>query len=286
MVAAAATANAANAASANGAGSDADAMGRIGEGEELEETNPLAIVPDSNPIPSPRRGPPTPGADAALAGTGAHGQGQAGVSVGQVKKEEVESKIAAWQIAEVAKVNNRFKREEVVINGWEGDQVEKASAWLKKYEVIDHQSTDQTPSLNPAAPFPTRSALNFCCARAEEAGGEACQGDGEGAERGGQGAAEGGGEARVGGGQAGHQGGARAGARQLHEGRREGALHQALLLLNPSRPRSSSSDLPSSAWCSSPPAHPFCWIGSFTASLHGISRQSDQCRASCVERLF
>ena len=143
MVAAAATANA-----ANGAGSDAerdvDAMGRIGEGEELEETNPLAIVPDSNPIPSPRRGPPTPGADAALAGTGAHGQGQAGVSVGQVKKEEVESKIAAWQIAEVAKVNNRFKREEVVINGWEGDQVEKASAWLKKYEVIGHRPNPLT----------------------------------------------------------------------------------------------------------------------------------------------
>lgn len=62
-----------------------------------------------------------------------HGQGD-GVSVGQVKKEEVECKIAAWQIAEVAKVNNRFKREEVVINGWEGDQVEKASAWLNKYE--------------------------------------------------------------------------------------------------------------------------------------------------------
>ncbi|PAN14516.1 hypothetical protein PAHAL_2G415800 [Panicum hallii] len=140
MVAAAATATANAAAAANGAGSDADrdvdAMGRIGEGDELEETNPLAIVPDSNPIPSPRRVPPTPGADVALAGTGAqgHGGGEGGVSVGQVKKEEVESKIAAWQIAEVAKVNNRFKREEVVINGWEGDQVEKASGWLKKYE--------------------------------------------------------------------------------------------------------------------------------------------------------
>ncbi|XP_062200547.1 remorin 4.1-like [Phragmites australis] len=33
-----------------------------------------------------------------------------------------------------AKVNNRFKREEVIINGREGDQVNKASAWLKKYE--------------------------------------------------------------------------------------------------------------------------------------------------------
>ncbi|CAL5062108.1 unnamed protein product [Urochloa decumbens] len=135
MVAAAAAANAS--ASAANDGSDADAMGRIGEGEELEETNPLAIVPDSNPIPSPRRGPPTPGGELALAANGQGGggcDGQGGVSVGQVKKEEVESKIAAWQIAEVAKVNNRFKREEVVINGWEGDQVEKASAWLKKYE--------------------------------------------------------------------------------------------------------------------------------------------------------
>jgi hypothetical protein len=123
---------AANAARAEDAAPDA-AMGRIGEEEhEEEETNPLAIVPDSNPIPSPRRGPPSPaapGGDVVLAGNGD------GVSVGQVKKEEVECKIAAWQIAETAKINNRFKREEVVINGWEGDQVEKASAWLKKYEV-------------------------------------------------------------------------------------------------------------------------------------------------------
>jgi hypothetical protein len=112
-------------AAANAARIDADAvMGRIGE----EETNPLAIVPDSNPTPSPRRLPPSPAAPAG------HRDGD-GVSVGQVKKEEVESKIAAWQIAETAKIDNRFKREEAVINGWEGDQVEKASAWLKKYEV-------------------------------------------------------------------------------------------------------------------------------------------------------
>ena len=148
----AAAANAAASANSNGDVVDrdvVDAMGRsrIGEAEEeLEETNPLAIVPDSNPIPSPRRGPPTPGgADVALMAANGHGHGhgnsngEGGMSVGQVKKEEVESKIAAWQIAEVAKVNNRFKREEVVINGWEGDQVEKASAWLKKYEVI-HRS--------------------------------------------------------------------------------------------------------------------------------------------------
>jgi len=141
MVAAAASANAnANGDAANRDVVDAMGRSRIGEAEEeLEETNPLAIVPDSNPIPSPRRGPPTPGgADVALMAANGHGHanGEGGVSVGQVKKEEVESKIAAWQIAEVAKVNNRFKREEVVINGWEGDQVEKASAWLKKFEVI------------------------------------------------------------------------------------------------------------------------------------------------------
>ena len=53
-----------------------------------------------------------------------------------MKKEEVETKVSAWQTAEVAKINNRFKREEVVINGWETEQVEKASAWLKKIEVL------------------------------------------------------------------------------------------------------------------------------------------------------
>lgn len=137
MVAAAASANASSSAAAGHRESvdraaNEDALGRIGE-EELEETNPLAIVPDSNPIPSPRRGlSPRPVAGGEVAVPGA-GQGDE-VSVGQVKKDEVETKIAAWQIAEVAKVNNRFKREEVVINGWEGDQVEKASAWLNKYE--------------------------------------------------------------------------------------------------------------------------------------------------------
>lgn len=136
MVAAAASANASSSAAAGHRESvdrvaNEDALGRIGE-EELEETNPLAIVPDSNPIPSPRRGLSPRPVEVAAPGAG-HGQGDE-VSVGQVKKDEVETKIAAWQIAEVAKVNNRFKREEVVINGWEGDQVEKASAWLNKYE--------------------------------------------------------------------------------------------------------------------------------------------------------
>uniref|UniRef100_A0A0E0E909 Remorin C-terminal domain-containing protein n=1 Tax=Oryza meridionalis TaxID=40149 RepID=A0A0E0E909_9ORYZ len=51
-----------------------------------------------------------------------------------VKKEEVEAKVAAWQAEEVAKINNKFKREEVVINGWESQQVDKATAWLAKIE--------------------------------------------------------------------------------------------------------------------------------------------------------
>ncbi|XP_072957010.1 remorin 4.1-like [Typha angustifolia] len=101
-------------------------MGRIGEEEEeVEEVNPLAIVPDNNPrMPSPRRA--APAAEE--------------VSVVRVKKEEVESKIAAWQTAEIAKVNNRFKRDDVFINGWENEKVEKATAWLKKIErKLDEQ---------------------------------------------------------------------------------------------------------------------------------------------------
>ncbi|MBA0742827.1 hypothetical protein Gogos_015843, partial [Gossypium gossypioides] len=80
---------------------------RIGEDHELqEETNPLAIVPDNGPYDresdQPRR------------------------------KEEVESKICAWQNAKIAKINNRFKREDAIINGWESEQVQKASSWMKK----------------------------------------------------------------------------------------------------------------------------------------------------------
>ncbi|CAL9767110.1 unnamed protein product [Musa acuminata subsp. burmannicoides] len=104
---------------------------RIGE-DALEETNPLAIVPDSNPIPSPRR--PPPGGDSAAADSVDE------LAVHLVMKEEVESRISAWQTAEVAKINNRCKRQEVIINGWESEQVEKASAWLKKVErKLDEQ---------------------------------------------------------------------------------------------------------------------------------------------------
>jgi hypothetical protein len=92
----------------------------------MEETNPLAIVPDSHPVATPAR----PPLDLEVVPAGPP------VEAGQVKKAEVETKVTAWQTAEMAKINNRFKREELVINGWETDQVEKASAWLKKIEVI------------------------------------------------------------------------------------------------------------------------------------------------------
>ncbi|OWM67231.1 hypothetical protein CDL15_Pgr000683 [Punica granatum] len=96
-------------------------LGSIGE----EETNPLAIVPDSNPLQEPTsRG--------STAGMSSH-VGEV-TSVQRVKKEEVESKIGAWQNAKIAKINNRFKREDAVINGWESEQVQKASSWMKKVE--------------------------------------------------------------------------------------------------------------------------------------------------------
>ncbi|CAL4945014.1 unnamed protein product [Urochloa decumbens] len=122
--------------SAGGYDIGADQLTSIGE-DELEETNPLAIVPDSHPIATPARSTRASGLEvvpAAAAPPPAH------VEASQVKKEEVETKVTAWQTAEVAKINNRFKREEVVINGWETEQVEKASAWLKKIErKLDEQ---------------------------------------------------------------------------------------------------------------------------------------------------
>lgn len=98
---------------------------RIGEEEMAEETNPLAIVPDNNPfqpISLPRRG-----------GDGGVAVNE-GVSVQRVKKEEVDAKINAWQNAKIAKINNRFKREDAVIGGLESEQVQKATSWMKKVE--------------------------------------------------------------------------------------------------------------------------------------------------------
>jgi Remorin, C-terminal region len=95
--------------------------------DDFVETNPLAIVPDNNPIVSPHI--PEPEV--------ARGE-ESPVMVVQVKKEETETKISAWQSEEIAKLNNRFKREEVIINSWENEQVEAATARLKKTEVCFH----------------------------------------------------------------------------------------------------------------------------------------------------
>ncbi|KAB1200378.1 hypothetical protein CJ030_MR0G007460 [Morella rubra] len=106
-------------------------LARIGEDDMMEEeTNPLAIVPDNqlslDPVPSPGRGPPVGGSSSIT--------GQHEISVQRVKKEEVETKISAWQNAKIAKINNRFKREDAIINGWESEEVQKATSWMKKVE--------------------------------------------------------------------------------------------------------------------------------------------------------
>lgn len=99
------------------------------------ETNPLAIVPDNNPTleyDHSRRD------RLVLTNTGNNNSTNGGnydqVSVQSVKKEEVESKISAWANAKIAKINNRFKREDAIINGWESEQVQQANSWMKKIE--------------------------------------------------------------------------------------------------------------------------------------------------------
>ncbi|XP_024189037.1 remorin 4.1 isoform X2 [Rosa chinensis] len=126
----------------NNPGNNNLGLGRIGEEDNmLEETNPLAIVTDnyhsSDPIASPRsiganNNNMASSSSSSMIGTNQGHQGE--ISVHMVKKEEVESKISAWQNAKIAKVNNRFKREDAVINGWESEQVQKASTWMKKIE--------------------------------------------------------------------------------------------------------------------------------------------------------
>lgn len=92
--------------------------------EDMTDNNPLAIVPDNNPMVSPsRRG-----------GTSSITTFE-NPSVQSVKKEEVESKISAWQNAKISKINNRFKRDDAIINGWENEQVQKSASWMKKVEV-------------------------------------------------------------------------------------------------------------------------------------------------------
>ncbi|KAK1412911.1 hypothetical protein QVD17_34512 [Tagetes erecta] len=66
---------------------------------------------------------------------GAAGGGREAVaSVRSVKKEEVESKIMAWKNAKIAEINNRFKCEEAIINGWEVEQAQQSSLRMKKVE--------------------------------------------------------------------------------------------------------------------------------------------------------
>ncbi|KAJ0791974.1 putative remorin [Helianthus annuus] len=112
----------------NNNGSSSSNLDRIGE-DDVTDNNPLAIVQDNNPILSPpRRG------DSRVSIT-ADGNPSDTVSIQSVKREEVESKISAWQNAKIAKINNRFKREEAIINGWENEQVQKSSSWMNKIEV-------------------------------------------------------------------------------------------------------------------------------------------------------
>ncbi|XP_076884451.1 remorin 4.1-like [Bidens hawaiensis] len=104
---------------------------RIREEEFPRDTNPLAIVADNNPrVASPTRG--VTGGGMSLGSTSTRTSDVS--SVTQVKKEEVESKILAWQNAKIAKNNNRFKREDAIINGWESEQVQKSTSWMKKVE--------------------------------------------------------------------------------------------------------------------------------------------------------
>jgi hypothetical protein len=90
--------------------------------EEENYDNPLAIVPDHSQLMDP-----------AVIRGGSVAGGEV-LTVQKVKKEEVVAKISAWQNDKIAKINNRFKREDVVINGWESEQVQKASSWMKKVE--------------------------------------------------------------------------------------------------------------------------------------------------------
>lgn len=139
----------------NGSGSGNDRnnninLDRIGEEEgEAEETNPLAIVPDINPMPSPPdghgignrnnsslghlMGPSSSSINNNNSNSSSNNTSGA-MAVHNVKKEEVETKITAWQTAKVSKINNRFKREDAIISGWENERVQKATSWMKKVE--------------------------------------------------------------------------------------------------------------------------------------------------------
>ncbi|KAI3678078.1 hypothetical protein L6452_37357 [Arctium lappa] len=75
---------------------------------------------------SPTRG----GSDSVVNG----GAREVSVSVISFKKEEVESKITAWKDAKIAEINNRFKCEDAIINGWETEQAQLSTLRMKKVE--------------------------------------------------------------------------------------------------------------------------------------------------------
>lgn len=93
-----------------------------------EDTNPWAIVPDGYDNRA--------GSENIVTTTSSSGQNRmvTAASVQRVKRDEVEAKITAWQTAKLAKINNRFKRQEAFINGWLNEQVHKANSWMKKIE--------------------------------------------------------------------------------------------------------------------------------------------------------
>ncbi|CAN8254418.1 unnamed protein product [Cochlearia groenlandica] len=103
---------------------------RIGEDEDGggEDTNPWAIVPDGYDNRS--------GSENIVTMTSSGGENRmvTTASVQRVKRDEVEAKITAWQTAKVAKINNRFKRQDAVINGLLNEQVHKANSLMKKIE--------------------------------------------------------------------------------------------------------------------------------------------------------
>lgn len=53
----------------------------------------------------------------------------------KVKKDKIEAKAVAWEEAKLAKVDNRFKRDEAIIEAWENEQKVRANIKMKKVEV-------------------------------------------------------------------------------------------------------------------------------------------------------
>ncbi|XP_022983668.1 remorin 4.1-like isoform X1 [Cucurbita maxima] len=121
-------------------------LSRIREEEYTpeEEMNPLAIVPDGHPFDDHLAPLAISRQENRRGGSGTAATRE--ISLHMVKKEEVETKISAWQNAKIAKINNRFKREDAVISGWEREQVQKASSWMKKIEI--HFETSHMNKLN------------------------------------------------------------------------------------------------------------------------------------------